>query len=122
MTRDAMIVCPQPEAAEAGADVGVDLVDAGEMGVVGIKRCAQLLQRIEGQLVAEHVGQRAQDRPILARVARCEHRRVAALQSGHVGAVSLGVVSTGKYFAPRLVAELRRALAERGLLPPDTET
>ena len=29
-------------------------------------------------------------------------RRVAALQSGHVGAVSLGVVSTGKYFAPRL--------------------
>ncbi|WP_423207807.1 LysR family transcriptional regulator [Paracoccus yeei] len=39
-------------------------------------------------------------------------RRVAALQSGHVGAVSLGVVSTGKYFAPRLVAELRRALPE----------
>ncbi|WP_199257762.1 LysR family regulator CbbR [Paracoccus binzhouensis] len=39
-------------------------------------------------------------------------RRVAALQSGHVGNVALGVVSTGKYFAPRLVAELRRALPE----------
>ncbi|MDT1060679.1 LysR family transcriptional regulator [Paracoccus sp. CPCC 101403] len=39
-------------------------------------------------------------------------RRVAALQSGHTGNVSLGVVSTGKYFAPRLVADLRRALPE----------
>ncbi|MCV2447831.1 MULTISPECIES: LysR family regulator CbbR [Paracoccus] len=39
-------------------------------------------------------------------------RRVAALQSGHVGNVSLGVISTGKYFAPRLVADLRRALPE----------
>ncbi len=39
-------------------------------------------------------------------------RRVAALQSGHTGNVSLGVVSTGKYFAPRLVAELRRALPD----------
>ncbi|MBD9529193.1 MULTISPECIES: LysR family regulator CbbR [Paracoccus] len=39
-------------------------------------------------------------------------RRVAALQSGHTGAVSLGVVSTGKYFAPHLVAVLRRALPD----------
>ncbi|MTH76742.1 LysR family regulator CbbR [Paracoccus aestuariivivens] len=39
-------------------------------------------------------------------------RRVAALQSGHIGAVSLGVVSTGKYFAPRLVADLRRAMPD----------
>ncbi|WP_134678576.1 LysR family regulator CbbR [Paracoccus ravus] len=39
-------------------------------------------------------------------------RRVAALQSGLTGNVSLGVVSTGKYFAPRLVAELRRALPD----------
>lgn len=39
-------------------------------------------------------------------------RRVAALQSGHVGHVALGVIATGKYFAPRLVAELRRALPE----------
>jgi len=39
-------------------------------------------------------------------------RRVAALQSGHIGSVSLGVVSTGKYFAPRLVAELRHTLPE----------
>ncbi|CAM3226301.1 DNA-binding transcriptional regulator, LysR family [Paracoccus aminovorans] len=39
-------------------------------------------------------------------------RRVTALQSGHVGNVSLGVVSTGEYFAPRLVADLRGALPE----------
>ncbi|MTH34447.1 LysR family transcriptional regulator [Paracoccus limosus] len=39
-------------------------------------------------------------------------RRVAALQSGHTGNVSLGVVSTGKYFAPQLVADLRQALPE----------
>ncbi|SMO82715.1 LysR family regulator CbbR [Paracoccus laeviglucosivorans] len=39
-------------------------------------------------------------------------RRVSALQSGHTGNVALGVVSTGKYFAPRLVADLRRLLPE----------
>lgn len=39
-------------------------------------------------------------------------RRVAALQNGHSGSVALGVVSTGKYFAPRLVADLRLALPE----------
>lgn len=39
-------------------------------------------------------------------------RRVAALQRGHVGNVALGVVSTGKYFAPGLVVALRRALPE----------
>lgn len=39
-------------------------------------------------------------------------RRVAALQSGQAGNVALGVVSTGKYFAPRLVADLRRLLPE----------
>lgn len=36
--------------------------------------------------------------------------QVAALQRGQAGAVLLGVVSTGKYFAPGLVAALRRAL------------
>ncbi|MTH62994.1 LysR family regulator CbbR [Paracoccus shanxieyensis] len=39
-------------------------------------------------------------------------RRVTSLQSGHSGNVALGVVSTGKYFAPRLVADLRRLLPE----------
>lgn len=37
-------------------------------------------------------------------------REVAALRQGHSGTVVLGVVSTGKYFAPFLVAILQRAL------------
>jgi DNA-binding transcriptional LysR family regulator len=36
-------------------------------------------------------------------VERCRNR-IEALQAGATGAVTLGVVSTGKYFAPRLVA------------------
>ncbi|MFV0361329.1 LysR family transcriptional regulator [Tropicimonas sp.] len=35
-------------------------------------------------------------------------RDIAALRSGHEGRVHIGVVSTGKYFAPRIVARLRR--------------
>ncbi|TGN60529.1 LysR family transcriptional regulator [Paracoccus liaowanqingii] len=37
-------------------------------------------------------------------------REIAALRQGHSGTVVLGVVSTGKYFAPFLVATLQRAL------------
>lgn len=37
-------------------------------------------------------------------------REVAALRQGHSGSVVLGVVSTGKYFAPFLVADLQRSL------------
>lgn len=33
--------------------------------------------------------------------------QIAALKAGHAGRVTLGVVSTGKYFAPRLVAHLK---------------
>lgn len=33
--------------------------------------------------------------------------QIAALKSGHAGRVTLGVVSTAKYFAPRLVAHLK---------------
>lgn len=39
-------------------------------------------------------------------------REVAALRQGHSGNVVLGVVSTGKYFAPFLVATLLRALPQ----------
>ncbi|MCI2399892.1 LysR family regulator CbbR [Aliiroseovarius subalbicans] len=35
-------------------------------------------------------------------------KSVAALRDGHAGLVRLGVVSTGKYFAPALVARLKR--------------
>lgn len=33
--------------------------------------------------------------------------QIAALKAGHAGRVTLGVVSTAKYFAPRLVAQLK---------------
>ncbi|MFC3167353.1 MULTISPECIES: LysR family regulator CbbR [Paracoccus] len=39
-------------------------------------------------------------------------RDIGALRRGHVGTVVLGVVSTGKYFAPGLVARLLRLLPE----------
>lgn len=38
--------------------------------------------------------------------------RIASLNDGYKGSVILGVASTGKYFAPKLVAELRRALPD----------
>jgi DNA-binding transcriptional LysR family regulator len=41
-------------------------------------------------------------------LSRCEHR-VASLREGAAGLVRLGVVSTGKYFAPGLVARFNRA-------------
>lgn len=39
-------------------------------------------------------------------------REVSALRMGHSGNVVVGVVSTGKYFAPGLVAQLRRTLPD----------
>lgn len=39
-------------------------------------------------------------------------RRIAAINAGRTGHVALGVVSTGKYFAPALVARARRDMAE----------
>ncbi len=39
-------------------------------------------------------------------------RRVDALREGREGFVSVGVVSTGKYFAPGLVAQMRRSFPE----------
>ncbi|SNR34274.1 LysR family transcriptional regulator [Paracoccus sediminis] len=39
-------------------------------------------------------------------------REIGALQQGHIGNVVLGVVSTGKYFAPGLVARLLRRLPD----------
>ena len=39
-------------------------------------------------------------------------RRIDALRNGLAGSVVLGVVSTGKYYAPRLVAQLKQAFPE----------
>lgn len=38
--------------------------------------------------------------------------QIAAIKTGHAGRVTLGVVSTAKYFAPRLVAQLKRLCPE----------
>lgn len=38
--------------------------------------------------------------------------QIAAIKTGHAGRVTLGVVSTAKYFAPRLVARLKRICPE----------
>ena len=50
-------------------------------------------------------------RKIEAALTACAER-VAAQNEGREGLVNLGVVSTGKYFAPALVARLRRAYPE----------
>jgi len=54
----------------------------------------------EGQLVLEAAGR------IEAELDNCL-RSVSALRDGNTGLVRLGVVSTGKYFAPALVAHLK---------------
>ena len=58
----------------------------------------------------------AQGLEVLAAASRVESalalcfRRIEALNAGHEGFVALGVVSTGKYFTPSLVAQARAAL------------
>ena len=47
-------------------------------------------------------------RRIEVALGRCVEQ-IAAVKAGHSGRVTLGVVSTAKYFAPRLVATLKRA-------------
>ena len=61
----------------ATASLGAIASRAREMRMLGVERPAQGRQRIERQAVAEHVGQRAQDRPVLAGVARREAGAVA---------------------------------------------
>ena len=51
------------------------------MRMRGKHRLPQRAERIVGQLVAEHVGQRAQDRPVLARVARRKRGAVRHLHA-----------------------------------------
>ena len=53
----------------AAGSAGSICVDALQMRMRREQRAAQLRQRVVRQPLAEHVGQRAQDRPILARVA-----------------------------------------------------
>lgn len=56
----------------------------------------------------------AEARPVLEAARRMEialaacAAQIAAMKAGHAGRVTLGVVSTAKYFAPRLVAKLKK--------------
>ena len=61
----------------------------------GGERGAQRGQRIEGQLGAERVGERAQDRPVLARVARREHRALGELRPALGVDVDAGLLGIG---------------------------
>lgn len=74
---------------------------------------ARLLERGDGQVTLTEPGREllSAAQQIETTLGRCV-RRVEALQAGLAGHVALGVVSTGKYFAPRLVAQARKALPE----------
>ena len=57
------------------------VVDRGEMRMRLIEMRAKLRQAVEGQRLAEHAGKRAQDRPVLARVAGREGGAVGDLHA-----------------------------------------
>lgn len=72
---------------------------------------ARLLDRGKGQgtrLTRQGEAVLAAAHQVEAALAICT-RRIRALNEGMEGQVNLGVVSTGKYFAPGLVAKLRKA-------------
>lgn len=86
----------------------------GQIGTLEDLIGSPLLRRGEhGNFVPTNEGQALLDAQSQIAIAleTCA-RRVAALQSGQTGSVALGVVSTGKYFAPGLVARLREALSD----------
>ena len=56
---------------------GHDLIEALQVGMRLEQRLTQLCKRVVRKLVADYVRQRAQDRPVLARVARGKEARPA---------------------------------------------
>lgn len=73
-----------------------------------------LLRRGEhGSFVPTHEGQALLDAEAqIANALETCARRVSALQNGQSGSVVIGVIATAKYFAPRLIATLRRAFPD----------
>ncbi len=69
-----------------------------------------VLRRIGGRVEPTELGEELlrAGKLIEAALARCS-ARMGALNAGAAGVVRLGVVSTGKYFAPRLVARFKGA-------------
>ena len=115
---------PARRAAEAGQGAhsagGVarrDLVERGEVRMRRIERPAQGRQRIERQPAPEHVGERPQDGPVLARVARRERGAVGHLHAPFrvdVGAGLLRVGGAGQdHVGPLRAAVAMRALVDR---------
>lgn len=76
---------------------GCALMDRGEHGAFGPTAEGYALLQAEAEIATA-----------LARAGR----EIGALRQGYSGSVVLGVVSTGKYFAPGLVAQLLRQLPD----------
>lgn len=78
-------------------NIGSDILQRGPDGRFSATAVGQeivnVTQQIEGSL-------------------RLSYQKINALQSGSAGHVALGVVSTAKYFAPQLVAEMQEAHPE----------
>ena len=79
---------------QLAAHLGADVLRRGDAGRMELTD--------EGQVVLEAANR------IEAELDICL-KSVAAIRDGHAGLVRLGVVSTGKYFAPALVAHLKTA-------------
>lgn len=80
---------------QLAANMQVEILHRGEAGRMELTE--------EGRVVLESAQR------IEAELQACM-RSVAALRDGYEGLVRLGVVSTGKYFAPQLVARLKKDL------------
>ncbi|GKY86237.1 LysR family regulator CbbR [Sinisalibacter aestuarii] len=82
---------------QLAANMGAEMLRRGPSGKMEITD--------EGALVLETI------RRVEVELDACM-RSVAELRDGRAGLVQLGVVSTGKYFAPRLVATLKQVFPE----------
>ena len=82
---------------QLAANVGAEMLEKGPTGKMELTS--------EGALVLETI------RRIEGELETCM-RSVTEMGNGRAGVVQLGVVSTGKYFAPRLVASLKKEFPE----------
>lgn len=107
------------------ADNGSLTAAAGQLGLTPPAVHSQLkaLDDLAGCALLERTDQgvfrpTAEGQALLSAHARIQtaldraSRQISALRHGQIGSVTLGVVSTGKYFAPGLVARLLRRLPE----------
>src|SRR4249919_2009520 len=74
-----MLAAEFGELADVGSIARSNLADARQMRMVDIESLTKRTERIVGQLVSERIGQRAQNGPVLARIARRKCRTVRHL-------------------------------------------